>query len=79
MMIYVTRNDIAEGDRDSCLSCPVALAVSRAFGQPQVWCSNYGVTVGGQSASLPSRIAEWIRRFDEGKTVTPTRFALRLT
>lgn len=62
--VTVTQNDIDRGFKDSCLNCPVALAMTRAFGETVSvdktgWC-----TMEGRQGKLPQVARDFIEKFD---------------
>ena len=71
--IHVTQEHIDTGKQESCIECPIALAVYDAIGlcvnvDPQFACST----------SKPKTIRRWINRFDDGRAVRPIDFTLEL-
>ncbi len=76
--ISITQADIEEGKPYNCQYCPVALAVSRAFGCAQNAVSVDGVflSVGEQDYRTPALVNEFIQAFDDGAKVIPFTFTL---
>jgi sulfatase maturation enzyme AslB (radical SAM superfamily) len=74
--ICVTEENIRKGRRRSGRSCPVALAIRRAFKTKNV---NVGflVTVGKMNYTYPRKVDEFICKFDNEKTVNPMSFVLK--
>lgn len=90
--IRVTRTHINEGWKSECAHCPVALAVSEAFGIPApaqamksvpaermgYVTADYGVLqICGREFALPERVAEWMIRFDRCGSRGGTRRSIR--
>ena len=88
MKVTVTREDIAIGQRDSIVSCPIARALKRSLaklvtdqGMPpmlidvRVWATFWYVP-GGPRASLPASAQQFINDFDLGRPVTPFSFTI---
>jgi hypothetical protein len=82
--IYVTKDDIEQGETDSCRKCPVALAVNRRLKR------GCFAVVGGtfidvynppgyETVKLPAKVTAFIRNFDAQNLVKPFRFELELT
>lgn len=77
MLIHVTQEDIDKGVRRECGKCPIALAVSRAFGKPirvgaflvQFFSANMGASV-----DLPPEALAFRKAFDNGLPVQPFSF-----
>jgi hypothetical protein len=75
MLVKVTAEDIANGQRENPIACPIALAVKRISDDP------YSVTVGTQILShansvimLPIEATNFISQFDAGCDVEPFEF-----
>lgn len=64
MLVQVTQRDIEEGKPCSPCSCPLALAIGRAFEQPGVSVGASWVGVRGTSYPLPARAIEFRQAFD---------------
>ena len=68
--VYLTRHDIEHGIAGDCESCPIALAVSRAAGEP--WMVG-GDTITrrsdpeGAGIDLPKEAAQFVLMFDKFK------------
>ena len=75
--IYVTEEDIKNGEVYSSDRCPIALAITRCINRP-------GVKVGSLRAIddeyqyhlFGPEITQWIVNFDRGKSVEPFSFEL---
>lgn len=83
MIINVTQEDIENGIRHSCFSCPIALAVKRETGcNCSVESANFHLKarifmMGSYEAYFPGKEAEdFINNFDGGKPVKPFSFEL---
>ena len=83
MIVEVTKKDIELGLPKSRHACPVALAVRRATGKPRADYAEvtvmrdvifHGFT---KSTRCSRRVKQFIKRFDDGKEVSPFRFRLR--
>lgn len=65
VLVEVTAADIAAGEQGRCLECPIALAISRAMGQP---CGTNGymwfTQEGRKDGMLPLSAKSWIIGFD---------------
>jgi hypothetical protein len=80
--VSVTAADIAEGDRVSAFTCPVA----RALGRTGVWGTTPGVAAGvvwpagviRERVHLPLRVQAWITAFDRGEQCEPIEFELEV-
>ncbi len=78
--VEVTAEDIANGVRKDCRSCPIARALWRCPGVAapivgDVWTS---VIVGGEdlSASMPHEAESFVLAFDKSEPVEPFAFYL---
>lgn len=84
MLFETTAEDIKEGTRHSCSSCPVALAIRRGMKlRSHVSILNvkvYQTTVQDEHlfCRLPNHIVNFIHDFDNGKQVEPVSFELDL-
>lgn len=78
--VHVTQADIEAGVRQICTSCPVALAMTRAFGEPvRVGLVQFVLKASQRAFSehvLPDEVSNWIARFDLGRTVEPFSFCV---
>lgn len=77
MTIHVTQEDIENGERYSCLSCPITRAMVRETGQEWiVRCVTMGMPlmIGGFVVALPATAIEFIDHFDRGDPVRPFSF-----
>ena len=80
--VRVTAADIAAGRPSDACSCPVALAVQRATGDPTV--DVCGVVAAGslrahfglRGVDLPLAAVNFVSAFDRGDPVTPFEFDL---
>lgn len=61
--VEVTQDDINKGVQDNCTKCPVALALSRAFGIPVTVEATFA-TVNGKEIPIPYEVYEFIWKFD---------------
>lgn len=76
MKIHVTREDIDLGERGSCLSCPIALAVKRQADIASVRVEVASIRVGSAKAILPDEARRFVDHFDYGRDVHPFSFDL---
>ena len=79
MRIEVTQADIDAGLRESCVACPVALALHRAFPAADTIRAEYGVLwvwFGEEcrAASTPDEASDFMGRFDGLRDVLPFAF-----
>jgi hypothetical protein len=89
MLVEVTQEDIAMGQKANCTCCPIALAIDRIVtpnisvnvNQSRVWFSelvkdsdNWRVIP--YHANLPEDAAQFILHFDSGHYVGPISFEL---
>jgi hypothetical protein len=76
--VDVTTEDIEHGDRQSYVTCPVALAVRRVMGR-LIEVSNRGWVITEDeeaNADLPDDVTERIIDYDEGGAMEPFSFEL---
>jgi hypothetical protein len=74
--VQVTEEDIRDGQRHSCLSCPVAKAIGRATGKwCQVVCSCWWLR-NRIPLRLPDDAITFIDRFDRQLAVKPISFEI---
>lgn len=79
MLITVTQEDIARGARWDCGTCPVALALTRAFGAQLhtsgawVWRPTRDETA-PLLRPLPPEVGLFVSRFDNHRPVEPFTF-----
>lgn len=71
----VTEEDIRLGQKDSCVHCPIARALSRETDR-RIYVYQRFLSMGSEYYPLTIKIQEWIKRFDVGKPVKPTTFTL---
>jgi len=76
--VIVTEQDIVNGIRHDCSSCPIALALKRVFpnSDPDVGYDSY-IHRNGQSTlvlTVPPTAQDFILRFDDGEDVEPFEF-----
>lgn len=64
MKIEVTQEHIDSGNRGSCLSCPIALAIMQATGEPRVDVGFNSARIGDMVYRLPLTAQGFIGRFD---------------
>jgi hypothetical protein len=76
--INVTQHDIDNGIADSNKSCPVALAIRRAFkkGKPYALVGWYTIGIGTKRINTPSVVRNFIYDFDKKSEVEPFSFTL---
>lgn len=79
MIIDVTQTDIDSGTRRSIASCPLARALTRAFGRP-VGAEDVVIDFnkGWRIASLPKRAIAFRNNFDAGRPVMPFEFEIEV-
>lgn len=76
--VHVTIEDIQRGERCQCDTCPVALAASRAFGEPVdvgalMWCGER------KAVEIPPEVRVFIAAFDDGDTANIRPFSFEVT
>lgn len=83
MKIEVTQEDIDSGERRCEGGCPIAMAVSRAFGFCRVVVKTLNCCVWAENRtslplyfSLPMAARQFIQNFDNGEGVDPFTFDL---
>lgn len=76
--IRVTKKDIANGEPGRTRLCPVALAVKRQWRPVEVQKRAIYVCSDDRRISLPITVGRFIMRFDDGKTVKPFSFKIRI-
>ena len=80
IIINVTADDIVNGIRGKCVSCPVALAISKVFPKYFVVVRNTEVHLNHsalvQTIQLPNSAVNFIDDFDNNKPVEPFSFEL---
>lgn len=75
MKIKVTEYDIYRGCRKSKSDCPIALAVTRTYGEKfLVNGSTMYSMVLPESFNLPESAINFVRKFDAGEKVEPFEF-----
>lgn len=77
MLITVTQDDIDDGLPESCSSCPVARALSRAFGEYVgcgLDCFSGIAPFSKVFGRLPPEVESHIRRFDTEGVMAPFQF-----
>jgi hypothetical protein len=72
--IDVTADDIANGVRGRCSTCPVALAVRRVPGLEKWEVGGMSAFYGASSFPLPCAASRFIMDFDGGRPVEPFSF-----
>jgi hypothetical protein len=82
LLVSVGQNDILDGFPCSCTSCPVAIAVRRAFpwgdfGPPELTVSSKEILIDGILFHVPRSARNFIRKFDRKNKVQPFNFWLR--
>jgi len=86
MTVSVTADDIRNGGRAACWSCPIAMAIHNATGREWgvFWSSPGRVSLLAETlitgatwrVHLPASCAEFVRRFDGGLDAAPFDFDL---
>jgi hypothetical protein len=79
MRLTVTAEDIRDGKRESCSSCPMALALNRA-GFETAYVNLWFVRESANGLplfSLSESAMQFVSDFDAGKPVQPATFVLR--
>lgn len=79
--VIVSEQDMRDGERRCCRSCPIALALSRSIGEPAEVLDGAAHLVNHSATYILPRSAKaYIRRFDEGRTRydAPRWFVARL-
>jgi hypothetical protein len=80
--VRVTLADIRQGVAADCQSCPVALAIKRAFDADWIEVDHYLVRVWKEeeitSYTLSQEVATWIANFDAEAPVKPFAFRISL-
>ena len=71
MFIRVTEEDIVKGERQSPLTCPLALAIKRRRDTEDVFVMNGAFTVAGEYKLLSNSGRKFVKAFDTGETVRP--------
>lgn len=78
LVINVTQELIDKGNHYTH-SCPVALALSAAFGVPVfVGWGHWGVADKGMINPLTPEMKEWITKFDKNGAVHPIQFSVEI-
>lgn len=83
--INVLKTHIKKGQVNQPCQCPVALALLKAGFAFEEWDDGVdskffeGLAPDGQRVSihLPKKVQEWIKRFDDGKSVKPITFTVK--
>jgi hypothetical protein len=79
--VKVTQEHIARGERNSCVYCPVAIAMTDAFDigvlascGTSVW--SFDTFPGGvvHEGWFPQEVTKWIMAFDRGDLMAPITF-----
>jgi len=79
VMFSVTGEDIKHGNRSMPGSCPIARAAKRTFGAGSiVSVGSDKITVDGKSVTLTPEAADFVKNFDNKKTVAPFSFIVDL-
>jgi hypothetical protein len=78
--ISVTQDDIDNGERQRCATCPVALAIRRVLpGAPMVSVGGWSVLLSTElEVLLPGVAEEFIAAFDRYAPVAPFEFELEV-
>lgn len=83
-LVQVSTKDIQEGIKESCLFCPVAIAVNRAMKKTEnlfsrAWLvGSNDLTFQGKKYSLPKAAVNAIADFDNGRLVAPFSFEIEI-
>ncbi len=75
--VEVTEQDIAEGKPCECRACPLALAFGRALGRSDAVVDAWGAyvnTVGLAKYRMPESAFDFMRTFDDMRSVSPGSF-----
>jgi hypothetical protein len=79
--VKVTWEHIAKGERDSCVYCPVAIAMTGAFGigvpascGTSIWSLDTLPDGTLHEGWFPKEVTKWIMAFDRGDLVAPITF-----
>lgn len=89
IQIDVTDEDIREGDPQEAMSCPIALALQRKYGDkagPWVGDTDGEVDIYDEKGNWEDHVeflhsqdsARFVKNFDRGRPVRPRRFRLRV-
>jgi hypothetical protein len=76
MKIHVTKKDIEDGIKKSCIKCPITLVIRRETGKCYRVRSNYVLWSHWQLIKLPESAQVFIARVDSGKPVRPFTFSI---
>lgn len=78
--VEVTKEDIANGERENSCKCPVALALSRLGTDVSVGNGEIGFWLGDKYRliEIPDMVDDFITQFDNGKEVEPFEFTLNV-
>ena len=75
MKIKIKRKHIIDGEPESSLGCPIALALQEyGISNPDV--GRKYVELGKKKVQLPESAQEFIKKFDDGSKVQPFSFEL---
>lgn len=75
MIVEVTEDDIRNGNKNSCRSCPIANAINRLIDDSCI-VGQYTTRFKGKKRWLPFEAQEFVRRFDANLSVSPFTFTL---
>lgn len=79
--IYVTKDNIAKGERTQIYCCPVALALKRTLNKEalvnQSWI-DINTVLGYHQLTTPQKASNFINNFDAGREVKPFQFTLEV-
>jgi len=78
LKVEVTAEDIKEGKRKSCTSCPIALAFRRALGHDEVKVGEIYTKIGKREYRTPKVAFQFITLFDKYQKVEPFTFYMQL-
>lgn len=74
-IINVTQSDIDNGKKDSCVACPIALALNR-IAPCRVFKQGIAIYSTFRIVPIPQSVKMFIQKFDAGLPVQPFSFAL---
>lgn len=78
--VSVTAGHIANGERNNCMCCPVALAIADTFPGAGVWVGGATALIDADGhdteADLPVEVEEFVLRFDDDGFGDPFTFEL---
>ncbi len=84
VQVNVTADDIKKGERGSCWTCPIGLALVRATDSYRMIRAIYDMAAYGRSSylwgpiRLPPEASRFIVDFDQGRAALPLSFEIYL-